>query len=82
MSGEQAFKSLSLDFSEMIKARASKTILRICCKLSLVYLETKSVVAKMIARGGLKNPADWSDSLSYNSKGEKELRRAMETYSL
>lgn len=77
ISGEQVFKSLSQDFSKMLAAQASRTILKICCKFFLVYLKTEGVVVGIIAirKLGPKDAAGWSDILLPNSKGEKESRR-------
>ena len=58
--------------------QASKTALRICCKISLEYLGTLVAVARASAIGSFvfEGPADWLNSLSPDLGGGEELERA------
>ena len=53
MLGKYAFKSLSRDSLKVMGAWASKKVLKIYCKSSLVYLRIKNLVVEMIAKRGL-----------------------------
>ena len=61
-------------------AQASRTALRILCKLSLEYLGTLVAATGASAMGGFapEGPAGWSDNLSPDSGGRKESRGATE----
>ena len=56
----------------MVGAQAFKTVLRICCKFSSVYLEIKGVTKRTIAKYAPRSPAGWSDNLSSDSKNGEE----------
>ena len=79
--GEQAFKNLSLRFSEVVEARvevgaevwAFRTILRIYYKSFLEYLET--LVA---AAGGFSSGSPASYLENFDSRGGKESGGAID----
>ena len=47
--GELAFKDLFQGSSEVVRARASRTVLKISCKSSLIYLGIVGVAAEITA---------------------------------
>ena len=57
----------------MIRAQVFKTILKICYKFFLVYLEIKSL---MTEKFGPKRLVNSSNNLLSNLRGGKELKRA------
>ena len=59
----------------MVRAQASKMILRIRGRSSLVYLGIEGAVVEITVGYNLKGPAGWSDSLLPNSRGRKESER-------
>ena len=68
----------------MVRFRASKTILKMCCKSFIVYLGIRSATAQktITERFSTKSPMGWLDNLSLNSRDEKELNRETEENSL
>ena len=84
MSGERAFKGLSRGFSEVVGAQASRTVLKIRCKSSSVYLGTGGAAAGITATGKFTpgGPAGWLNNSSPDSGGGKESGRATEGRSL
>ena len=86
-SGEYAF-SFSQSSLEMtgagvgvdIGVQASKTALRIFCKLSLEYLEILVAEIGTLATGDFifEGPVNWSDNLSTNLGGKEESERTIE----
>lgn len=78
MSWKQAFKGLSQDSLKVIGARASKTVLRIRCKFSLIYLGIAGIMAETIAIGrfAFKGSTGWSNNSSPNLGGREESKKA------
>lgn len=61
----------------MVKAQASKTVLKICCKLFLIYLGIKS---SKIERFGPEKPrrlAGWLNNLLSNPEGGNVKERLL-----
>ena len=63
-----------------VKTQASRTVLRILCKISLEYLGIFVAASGATVMGGfvLKGPAGGLDNLSPNLGGKKEPRGATE----
>ena len=57
MSREQAFKDLFQGFSEIVKAWVFRTVLKIRCKSSSIYLKIKGVAVGTKVRYGPRSPA-------------------------
>ena len=68
----------------MMRAQASKTVLKIYCKSFLVYLGTGNAMAKIIVIGrfAFKDSAGWLDNLSFDSRGGKKSKRATKRHFL
>ena len=84
MSRESSLKVLSQDFLKMIGAQASKTVLKMSYKFSLIYLGIRNVAVEIIvierlAFGGLMS---WLDNSSSNLKSGEESKRATKEPSL
>lgn len=64
----------------MVRAQASRTVLRIRYKSFSIYLGIKGIVAgmKAIERFTPKDSADWLNNSSFDSKSGKKSKRVME----
>lgn len=76
MSGDWTFKGLSHNFLKVVRTQASKTVLKICCKCSSVYLRIKG---PMTEKFGLERPAGRLDNLlskpSDRDESDKDTKR-------
>lgn len=81
---EQTFKSLSQDFLEVVRARVSKTVLKILCKSFSVYLAIEDIAAGIIARRklGPESLASLLNILSSDLKSGEKSKKATEGHFL
>ena len=84
MSRDRAFKNLFWGFLELVKVWTFKTILKICYKSSLIYLEIESLEVRMIIikKFALGNSVSWSYNLLSNLENREKLKKVTKRRSL